>query len=44
TVGSDRYLDFTNQGRYLSFEFSSNSSEVWTLTGFNIEYRETSWF
>jgi len=44
TSGTDRWLDFTNQGRYLSIEFSSNSSEVWTLTGFNVEYRESSWF
>jgi len=39
TIGVDHHLDFTHQGRYLTFEFSSVGSAAWELTGFDVEYR-----
>jgi len=44
TVGIDHYFDLFAQGRYLSFEFSSNSVQPWRLSGFDVEYRMGGYF
>jgi len=44
TIGTDRHMDFTHQGRYFTFEFSSSHSDPWKLTGFDVEHRETGYF
>jgi hypothetical protein len=43
-VGSTRDLTFGQQGRYLSFEFSSTGVDPWKLTGFDVEYRATGYY
>ena len=43
-IGTDRFTNLFANGRYLSFEFSSNSSSGWNMTGFDIEYRLGSYF
>jgi len=37
TVGMDKHVDTFAQGKYLSFEFRSDGTNPWALTGFDVE-------
>ena len=37
TVGTDGWVDTFAQGKYLSFEFRSDGTEPWSMTGFDVE-------
>tara|TARA_R110000851_G_scaffold12690_1_gene43980 strand:+ start:1793 stop:3337 length:1545 start_codon:yes stop_codon:yes gene_type:complete len=40
-IGVDYKADFRESGRYIAIKFESPTDNLWTLTGYTIEYEET---